>query len=135
MSRTSGLSIKEKRTALEVTIANQRLRAGGGTGVGRTSCNSLVDSPTNTSTRHLFADLLRKGTHAIKNDPDHVAGMILTQQQREETPGQAGDPASGNVRDGGELCDFDLPVRRMRTTSCGRLKILLSPTCVRRQSC
>ncbi|CAK0900583.1 unnamed protein product [Prorocentrum cordatum] len=68
-SATAGLGIAEKRAAIEVTIVNEQLA-------------------------EMMADVLRRGVHALRYDPDFVAGKKPAKramEQREKKLDQAGE--------------------------------------------
>ena len=77
-SASSGLGISEKRTAIEVKIINERMDASCGYWAWTSAAQQVADGLTKVSSRQAPADLLRRGTHALKYDPNFVAGKKQT---------------------------------------------------------
>jgi hypothetical protein len=80
---TSGLGIKERRTAIEVRLINQRMTAAGAYWQWTNTLQQLADGLTKLQARGMLAEAMRRGNHAIKYDPTYTAGKKLTKKQRD----------------------------------------------------
>ena len=83
-SRSAGLGISEKRTAIEVSIISERMQAIWAEWWWTNNTQMLADGLTKKASRQQFADALRRGTHALKFDPDLVAGKKQTSKMLQE---------------------------------------------------
>ena len=72
-SQTSGLGITNRRTALEVTCLNERMRASMAQWAWVNGIQQFADGLTKVRSRQFFADVLRSQRHSYKYDPDYVA--------------------------------------------------------------
>ena len=81
LSTTSGLGISEKRTAIEVKIDSDRMKAISAYWCWANSFQQLADGLTKVASRQALADALRRGTRSLRYDPDYVAGKKVTQKQ------------------------------------------------------
>ncbi|CAK0816650.1 unnamed protein product [Prorocentrum cordatum] len=93
-SATAGLGITEKRTAIEVKIVNEQMEEIGAVWKWVNTQQQMADGLTKLSARQQMADVLRRGVHALRYDPNFVAGKKLTKramEQREKELDQAGD--------------------------------------------
>ncbi|CAK0823245.1 unnamed protein product [Prorocentrum cordatum] len=91
-SATAGLGIAEKRTAIEVKIVNEQLAEVNARWKWVNTQQQMADGLTKLSARQMMADVLRRGVHALRYDPDFVAGKKLTKramEQREKELDQA----------------------------------------------
>ncbi|CAK0856800.1 unnamed protein product [Prorocentrum cordatum] len=93
-SATAGLGIAEKRTAIEVNIVNEQLAEVNARWTWVNTQQQMADGLTKLSARQMMADVLRRGVHALRCDPDFVAGKKPTKramEQREKELDQAGE--------------------------------------------
>ncbi|CAK0791255.1 unnamed protein product [Prorocentrum cordatum] len=93
-SATAGLGIAEKRTAIEMKIVNEQLAEVNAGWKWVNTQQQMTDELTKLSARQMMADALRRGVHALRYDPDFVAGKKLTKramEQREKELDQAGE--------------------------------------------
>ncbi len=81
-SPTAGLGITEKRTSIEVTTVNERMKAASSQWKWTDSQQQIADGLTKVAARQHFAEVLRKSRHAIKYDASFTAGEKLTSEQR-----------------------------------------------------
>ncbi|CAK0791252.1 unnamed protein product [Prorocentrum cordatum] len=91
---TAGLGIAEKRTAIEMKIVNEQLAEVNAGWKWVNTQQQMTDELTKLSARQMMADALRRGVHALRYDPDFVAGKKLTKramEQREKELDQAGE--------------------------------------------
>ncbi|CAK0898302.1 unnamed protein product, partial [Prorocentrum cordatum] len=93
-SATAGLGIAEKRTAIEVKIVNEQLAEVNARWKWVNTQQQMADGLTKLSARQMMVDVLRRGVHALRCDPDFVAGKKLAKramEQREKKLDQAGE--------------------------------------------
>ena len=81
-SASSGLGIAEKRAAIEVKIINERMAASHSYWAWTSAAQQIADGLTKTSSRQSLADLLRRGTHALKYGPNFIAGKKQTAEDK-----------------------------------------------------
>ena len=74
----------EKRTAIEVMILNERMKALKAVWKWTNTLQQLADGLTKIDTRQGLADILRRGCHALKYDATYTAGKKLTKQAKDE---------------------------------------------------
>ncbi|CAK0875283.1 unnamed protein product, partial [Prorocentrum cordatum] len=99
-SITAGLGIAEQRAAIEVRIANEQVEEIDAVWRWVNTQQQLADGLTKLSSRQTLADILRRGVHALKYDPNIVAGKKLSKRQvelREQELEQACDEPAGNA--------------------------------------
>ena len=81
-SQTSGLGISNRRTALEVTCLNERMRASLAYWSWVNGIQQFADGLTKTKSRQFFADVLRTLKHRYQYDPDFVAAKKTNKKQQ-----------------------------------------------------
>ena len=82
LSTTAGLGITEKRTAIEVSIINQRMKAASAYWTWTNTMQQLADGLTKVSQRQALADIMARGVHALRYDPDFTAGKKMSAADR-----------------------------------------------------
>ncbi|CAK0890715.1 unnamed protein product, partial [Prorocentrum cordatum] len=83
-SATAGLGIAERRTAIEVKIVNEQLAEVNAKWKWVNTQQQMADGLTKLSARQMMAYVLRLGVHALRYDPDFVAGKKLTKRAMEQ---------------------------------------------------
>ena len=83
-SASSGRGITEKRTSIEVTIINERMKAALASWRWTNAQQQLADGLTKVSARQPFADVLRRSRHSLQYDAEYTAGKNLTRAHRDE---------------------------------------------------
>ena len=73
-SESAGLGLTEKRTAIEVMILNERLKALRGVWKLTNAFQQLADGLTKIEGRQGLAESLRRGCHSLKFDPSYARG-------------------------------------------------------------
>jgi hypothetical protein len=82
-SQSAGLGITEKRTAIEVSMVNDRMAAINGEWRWTSAHQQLADGLTKVSARQKLADIMRRGMHALKFDESFTSLKKLTQKQKD----------------------------------------------------
>ena len=83
-SMSSGLKLSEKRTAIEVAIVKQRLRAMDGTWRWVNSHQQLADGLTKTAAKEKFHEVLQRGVHQLRYDENFVAAKKVTAETKKK---------------------------------------------------
>ena len=83
-SSTPGMKLAEKRTAIEIKIAIQRLEACAGMMRWCNSEQQLADGVTKAAARQKFAMELKRRVHCLRYDPEHVAAKKVKSAKKEE---------------------------------------------------
>ena len=83
-SSTPGMKLAEKRTAIEIKIAIQRLEACAGMMRWCNSEQQLADGVTKAAARQKFALERKRRVHCLRYDPDHVAAKKVKSEKKEE---------------------------------------------------
>ena len=83
-SASAGLGLSEKRTAIELSILNERMEAICGVWKWVDNTKMFADGLTKLASRQDLADVLRKGFHALKFDGEVKAGKKQTQRERQQ---------------------------------------------------
>eukprot|EP00959_Pyramimonas_sp_CCMP1952_P134277 2809145-Pyramimonas_sp.AAC.1 len=73
-SVTAGLGVAERRAAIEVKVVNEQMKDIDAVWRWVNTQQQLADGLTELSSRQTLADMLRRGAHALKYDPNFVAG-------------------------------------------------------------
>ena len=97
-SESAGLGLTEKRTAIEVMILNERLKALRGIWKLTNAFQQLADGLTKIEGRQGLAESLRRGCHSLKFDPSYTAGKKLTKQAKDERQKEYDDFAKAKQR-------------------------------------
>jgi hypothetical protein len=97
-SESAGLGLTEKRTAIEVMILNERLKALLGVWKWTNTFQQLADGLTKIDGRQGLAESLRRGCHSLKYDPSYTAGKKLTKQAKDERQQEYEDFAKAKSR-------------------------------------
>lgn len=82
-SRSPGMKLAEKRTAIEVKITQERLRAAGGVMKWCNSHRQLADGMTKTSARQKLAQELLRRVHCLRYDPNYTASKKVKQADKD----------------------------------------------------
>ena len=69
-SKSAGLGLKERRTAIELKIVNEQLTRLNGIWMWTDSKQQIADGLTKVAMRQSLAYVFRMGTHALRYDPD-----------------------------------------------------------------
>eukprot|EP00435_Cladocopium_sp_Y103_P051424 s692_g16.t1 len=83
-SITSGMHLSERRTAIEVAIVAERVKAMGGEWRWMNSHQQLADGLTKPSARDRFAEVLQRGNHQLRFDPNFVAAKKVSHKEKTE---------------------------------------------------
>ena len=83
-SASAGLGLQEKRTAIELSILNERMEAIGAVWKWVDNTKQLADGLTKLQSRQVLADILRCGAHALKFDGVVKAGKKQTQAEKQQ---------------------------------------------------
>ena len=83
-SMSSGLKLSEKRTAIEVSIVNQRLAAMSGTWRWVNSHQQMADGLTKTAAKDKFHEVLQRGVHQLKYDEKFTASKKVTKEEKKQ---------------------------------------------------
>ncbi|CAK0886983.1 unnamed protein product, partial [Prorocentrum cordatum] len=112
-SATAGLGITEKRTAIEVNIVNEQMEEIGAVWKWVNTQQQMADGLTKLSARQQMADVLRRGVHALRYDPNFVAGKKLTKRAMEQREKEL-DQARDDLADEFEAKPKEKPKQRKR---------------------
>ena len=82
-SHSAGLGLSEKRTAIELSILNERMEAIAAVWKWVDNTKQLADGLTKLQSRQVLADILRCGAHALKFDAVVKAGKKQTQAEKQ----------------------------------------------------
>jgi hypothetical protein len=82
-SQSAGLGISEKRTAIEVSMVNDRMTAINGVWRWTSAHQQLADGLTKVSARQKLANIMKRGMHALKYDETFAALKKHTQKQKD----------------------------------------------------
>ena len=87
LSVTPGLKLSERRTAIEISILRERLKAAKGEFKWGNSLQQLADGLTKPSAKDALAHTLSRGVHALRYDP-HFVGRQESECGRSRTGDQ-----------------------------------------------
>ena len=82
-SASAGLGLSEKRTAIELDAMMDRMKVFNGQLQWTSAFQQVADGMTKPRARQSMAEILRRGTHAMKYAEECVAGKKLTKEDRE----------------------------------------------------
>ena len=82
-SASAGLGLSEKRTAIELDAMMDRMKVFNGQLQWTSAFQQVADGMTKPRARQAMAEILRRGTHAMKYAEECVAGKKLTKEDRE----------------------------------------------------
>ena len=82
-SVTSGMKLSERRTAIELAIVRDRMKAMDGEWRWVNSHQQLADGLTKTQAKDALAFVLGRGTHRLVHDPHYTAAKKVSKEQRE----------------------------------------------------
>ena len=83
-SVTPGLKLSERRTAIEISILRERMKAALGQFRWVNSLQQLADGLTKPSAKDALAHTLARGVHALKYDPNFVAAKKVSGETKEQ---------------------------------------------------
>ena len=82
-SITSGMHLSERRTAIEVAIVAERVKVMQAEWKWLNSHQQVADGLTKPSAKDRFAEILQRGNHQLKFDPNFVAAKKVAQKDRD----------------------------------------------------
>ena len=83
-SKAPGMKLQEKRTAIEIKMACERMAAAGGVLKWCNSHQQLADGVTKASARQKLAWELKRKVHCLRYDPEGTASKKVKQEDRQE---------------------------------------------------
>ena len=92
-SVTSGMHLNERRTAIEVAIVAERVKVMEASWKWVNSHQQLADGLTKPAAKDRFAEILSRGNHQMKFDPNFTAAKKVSQADREEQERQLQEAA------------------------------------------
>jgi hypothetical protein len=82
-SITSGMHLTERRTAIEVAIVAERVKVMQAEWKWLNSHQQVADGLTKPSAKDRFAEILQRGNHQLKFDPNFVAAKKVAQKDKD----------------------------------------------------
>ena len=92
-SVTSGMHLNERRTAIEVAIVAERVKVMNAAWKWVNSHQQLADGLTKPAAKDRFAEILSRGNHQMKFDPNFTAAKKVSHADREEQERQLQEAA------------------------------------------
>ena len=98
-SASAGLGLSEKRTAIELDAMMDRMKVFDGQLRWTSAFQQVADGMTKPRARQAMAEVLRRGTHAMKYAEECVAGKKLTKEDKEKIERELEGGKEGMVKE------------------------------------
>ena len=97
-SASAGLGLSEKRTAIELDAMMDRMKVFDGQLRWTSAFQQVADGMTKPRARQAMAEVLRRGTHAMKYAEECVAGKKLTREDKERIEKELEEGREGSAK-------------------------------------